>query len=163
MRHRATLLLGGNKGDMPATFHHALELLVERVGEVVASSQIYRSEAWGFDCEEEFSNQAVEVITPLEPEALLDATQSIEQELGRNRTQEFEQKSLSGARYCSRTIDIDIMFYDDEVISTPRLTVPHQLMHLREFALEPLLELEPQRVHPELGLSIKELYENLKR
>ena len=161
--HRVTLLLGGNRGDMPSALHRAVELLGERVGKVVASSQIYRSEAWGFHAEEPFSNQAVIVETTLEPTALLDATQSIEAELGRDREKEFREKSSTGERYCSRTMDIDIMFYDDEVISTERLTIPHPLMQQREFALEPMCELEPARVHPTLGLSLKEIYENLKR
>lgn len=163
MEHRTTLLLGGNQGDMTATLQRAIELLEERVGEVVATSRIYRSEAWGFACEAEFYNQAVVCSTQLEPEPLLDATQSIETELGRNRERELRLKSLSGERYCSRTMDIDIMFYDDEVISTPRLSVPHPLMQQREFALGPMCEIEPQRVHPTLGLSLKDIYENLKR
>ena len=163
MGHRITLLLGGNKGDMNTTLQRAIELLSERVGEVVATSSIYRSEAWGFSCDAEFYNQAVVLTTSLEPERLLDVTQSIEAELGRDRSREMDEKMLTKERYCSRTMDIDIMFYDDEVISTERLTIPHPLMQQREFALEPMCELEPARVHPTLGLSLKEIYENLKR
>lgn len=162
MRHRVMLLLGCNMGDKEATLRHAIELLCENTGEVVATSKIYYSQAWGFHCDAEFANQAVVLLTELEPEKLLDATQSIEAELGRDREKERLTKELSGERYCSRTMDIDIMFYDDEVISTPRLSVPHPLMQEREFALEPMCEIEPQRVHPTLGLSLKELYENLK-
>lgn len=160
--HRVTLLLGGNRGDMQATLHRAIELLQERVGAVIAASQIYRSEAWGFHAEEPFSNQAVIVKTTLEAEPLLNATQSIEAELGRDREQEKEVKQLSGERYCSRTMDIDIMFYDDEVITSPRLTVPHPLMQEREFALEPMCELEGEREHPTLHRTLNELYEELK-
>ena len=162
MEHRITLLLGGNRGDMQASLQRAIALLQERVGRIVATSKIYRTEAWGFASADMFSNQAVIVATHLAPEPLLDATQSIEEELGRDRVQESEQKSLSGERYCSRTMDIDIMFYDDVTISSPRLTVPHPLMQEREFALEPLCELESQRLHPLLGKSLKELYNELK-
>lgn len=162
MMHRVTLLLGGNRGDMQATLHRAIELLERRVGAVRATSRIYRSEAWGFHAEEPFSNQAVIVETTLEAEPLLDATQSIEADLGRDREQEGEEKATTGERYCSRTMDIDIMFYDDEVISTPRLSIPHPLMQQREFALEPMCELEGGRNHPVLGRTLNELYEELK-
>ena len=162
MEHRVTLLLGGNRGDMRASLQRAIALLQERVGRIVATSPIYLTQAWGFTSEDVFSNQAVIVATHHEPESLLDATQSIEQELGRDRVQESEQKSITGERYCSRTMDIDIMFYDDAVISLPRLTVPHPLMQEREFALAPLCELEPERLHPVLGKSIIELYNELK-
>lgn len=157
MMHRVTLLLGGNRGDMSHTLHRATELLAERVGEVVALSKIYLTEAWGFRAAELFSNQAVVVMTSLEPFALLDATQAIERELGRDRILEATVKQSSGERYCSRTMDIDIMFYDDEVLSDPRLTIPHPLMQEREFALEPLAEVEGERLHPVLGRTINEL------
>ena len=142
---------------MSHTLHRATELLAERVGEVVALSKIYLTEAWGFQSEELFANQAVVVMTSLEPLALLDATQAIERELGRDRTLEATVKQSSGERYCSRTMDIDIMFYDDEVLSDPRLTIPHPLMQEREFALEPLAEVEGERLHPVLGRTINEL------
>ena len=160
--HRVTLLLGGNRGDMSATLHRAIELLGERVGEVVAASQIYRSEAWGFHATEPFSNQAVILATTLEAEALLNATQSFEADLGRDRESELREKASTDERYCSRTMDIDIMFYDDEVISTPRLTVPHPLMQQREFALEPMCELEGERLHPMLGRTLDDLLKELR-
>ena len=125
MMHRVTLLLGCNIGDREATLRRATDLLKERVGEIVGCSKIYSTRAWGFQSEELFANQAVVLLTELEPEPLLDSTQAIEQELGRDRAKEREIKNLSGERYCSRTMDIDIMFYDDEVIATPRLTIPH--------------------------------------
>ena len=162
MMHRITLLLGGNRGDMLSTLRRAVELLGERVGKVVTQSRIYKSEAWGFRSEEVFSNQAVVLMTNLEPLALLDATQAIEQELGRDRTMEAAEKLSSGERYCSRTMDIDIMFYDDEVIRTPRLTIPHPMMQEREFALEPLAEVEGERRHPVLGRTISELLNQIR-
>ena len=163
MMHRVTLLLGCNIGDREATLRRATDLLNERAGEIVGCSKIYFTRAWGFQSEEMFANQAVVLLTELEPEPLLDATQSIEQLLGRNRAKEREIKHLSGERYCSRTMDIDIMFYDDEVIATPRLTIPHPLMQERLFALEPLCEIESERIHPVLGRTLGEIYEDLKR
>ena len=163
MRHRVMLLLGCNMGDKEAMLRHAVALLNVNAGEVVASSGIYYSQAWGFHSDAEFANQAVELVTELAPEKLLDTTQSIEAELGRDREQERLSKEASGERYCSRTMDIDIMFYDDELIATPRLTIPHPLMQEREFALKPMCELWGERVHPKLGLTLNELYEKLKR
>lgn len=163
MRHRVTLLLGCNVGDKQATLHHAITLLRERVGDIVACSKLCLTQAWGFQSEELFANQAVILTTDLAPETLLDATQAIEAELGRDREQERLSKAVSGERYCSRTMDIDIMFYDDDIISTSRLSVPHPLMQEREFALEPLCELESDRVHPVLGTTLKELYKKLKQ
>lgn len=162
MMHRVTLLLGCNIGDREATLRRATDLLKERVGEIVGRSKIYSTRAWGFQSEELFANQAVVLHTELEPEPLLDSTQSIEQELGRDRAKEREIKNLSGERYCSRTMDIDIMFYDDEVIATPRLTIPHPLMQEREFALEPMCELEGERLHPRLNKTLNELYNELR-
>ena len=81
-------------------------------------SHRYKSRAWGFDAEEEFSNQVLEVDTDLMPEQLLDALQAIERELGRDREAEQSLKQRTGARYTSRPIDIDILFYDDRVIRT---------------------------------------------
>ena len=161
--HRVTLLLGCNIGDRESTLLRANTLLAERVGEIVSSSKIYSTHAWGFQSEDMFANQAVVLLTELEPEPLLDTTQSIEQELGRDRAKEQEIKQLSGERYCSRTMDIDIMFYDDEVLATPRLTIPHPLMQEREFALEPMCEVEGERLHPTLGRTLNELYKELKQ
>lgn len=160
--HRVTLLLGCNIGDREATLRRATDLLKERVGEIVGCSKIYSTRAWGFQCEELFANQAVVLHTELEPEPLLDSTQAIELQLGRDRAKEREIKDLSGERYCSRTMDIDIMFYDDEVIATPRLTIPHPLMQEREFALEPMCEVEGERMHPQLGKTLNELYNELR-
>ena len=82
--------------------------------------------------------------------------------MGRDRESELREKASTGERYCSRTMDIDIMFYDDEVISTPRLTVPHPLMQQREFALEPMCELEGERLHPVLGRTLDDLLKELR-
>lgn len=141
---RAVLLLGGNLGGVEAVgerFDRAVELIGERIGEVSRCSTKRVSEPWGFSAEELFVNQAVEVLAELEPEQLLDATQSIEQALGRDRDAEQNFKDDSGERYASRMIDIDIILCGDLKYSSERLTIPHPLMMEREFVLEPLREL----------------------
>ena len=142
---RVALLLGGNQGDVKRTLQTAQQLVNSRVGAVLRCSHRYESEPWGFPAAERFSNQALEVSTDLTPHEVLDACQRIERELGRNRAAEAVEKASSGAVYCSRPIDIDIIFYDDEVIGDERLTVPHPLLAEREFALVPLCEIIRQR------------------
>ena len=88
--------------------------------------------------------------------------QRIERELGRNRAAEAVEKASSGAVYCSRPIDIDIIFYDDEVIGDERLTVPHPLLAEREFALVPLCEIMRQRRHPVTGATVGEMLDALR-
>ncbi len=139
--HRAIVLAGGNIGDVAERFVEAERALAERGVEVVARSQNYESRAWGFESEMLFVNVAWEVETELEAEKLLDALQEVENLLGRNRTEEQKIKAESGERYCSRTLDLDILFYDEEKIATERLKVPHPLIMEREFVITPLCEL----------------------
>ncbi len=139
--HRAIILAGGNIGNVAMRFVEAERLLAERGVEVVRRSQNYESRAWGFESEMLFVNVAWEVETALESEALLDVLQEVEAMLGRNREVEAEEKAQKGARYCSRTLDLDILFYDEEHISTERLRVPHPLIMEREFVITPLCEL----------------------
>lgn len=136
----AVILGGGNIGDVEHRLAEAERLIGERVGKVVARSSLHRSEAWGFRSQNDFLNRAFVVRTALAPEELLDATQGIERELGRDREQEYREKLLSGEPYASRRIDLDILLYGDEHISTQRLQVPHPLIMQREFALLPLCE-----------------------
>ncbi len=141
MMHRAVILAGGNIGDTASRFVEAERLLAERGVEVVARSQNHESRAWGFESEMLFTNCAWEVETELEAEALLDALQEVENLLGRNRNEEQAKKVERGERYCSRTLDLDILFYDEEHILTERLKVPHPLIMEREFVITPLCEL----------------------
>jgi 2-amino-4-hydroxy-6-hydroxymethyldihydropteridine diphosphokinase len=139
--HRAIVLAGGNIGDVAMRFKEAERLLAERGVEVVARSQNYSSRAWGFESEDCFTNSAWEAATELEAESLLDILQEVEALLGRNREAESREKEQKGARYCSRTLDLDILFYDEAHISTERLKVPHPLIMEREFVITPLCEL----------------------
>ena len=139
--HRTIILAGGNIGDVAARFVEAERLLAERGVNIVARSQNYESKAWGFESEMLFVNVAWEAETELESEQLLDALQEVEALLGRDREVEKAQKAENRARYCSRTLDLDILFYDEEHISTERLKIPHPLIMEREFVITPLCEL----------------------
>ncbi len=93
----------------------------------------------------------------MSPDELLDEVQAIEKELGRDREEERRLKEQSGAPYSSRMIDIDILFYDDLIIESPRLTIPHPLLQERDFVLAPLCELMKNKRHPVLGKTVEEL------
>ena len=159
---RVTLLLGGNQGDVKRTLQTAQQLINSRVGAVLRCSHRYESEPWGFPAAQRFSNQALEVSTDLSPLEVLDACQGIERELGRNRAAEAIEKASSGAAYSSRPIDIDIIFYGDEVIDDERLTVPHPLLAEREFALQPLAEIMRRHRHPVTGVTVGEMLDALR-
>ena len=160
---RVVFLAGGNVGDVKTRLQRAQQLLNERVGAVLRCSHRYESAPWGFDAEERFSNQAIEVSTDLTPHEVLDAIEQIENELGRNRAAEAIERARTGSRYCSRPIDIDILFYDDEVIHDERLVVPHPLIAEREFALVPLCEIMRTRRHPVTGRTMEEMLAALKQ
>ena len=136
----AYLALGTNIGNKRRNMITAAALLAERVGDVLALSGFYETEPWGFQSENRFLNAALQIETALSPLELLKATQEIEIEMGRT------QKS-NGA-YHDRIIDIDILLYDDLVLQTPELTLPHPLMHERLFVMEPLAEIAPNVIHP---------------
>ena len=159
---RVALLLGGNQGDVKRTLQTAQQLINSRVGAVLRCSHRYESEPWGFPAAQRFSNQALEVSTDLSPLEVLDACQGIERELGRNRAAEAIEKASSGAAYSSRPIDIDIIFYGDEVIDDERLTVPHPLLAEREFALQPLAEIMRRHRHSVTGVTVGEMLDALR-
>jgi len=136
----AYLALGTNIGNKRRNMITAAALLAERVGDVLALSGFYETEPWGFQSENTFLNAALQLDTSLSPLELLKATQEIEIEMGRT------QKS-NGA-YHDRIIDIDILLYEDLVLQTQELTLPHPLMHERLFVMEPLAEIAPNVIHP---------------
>jgi 2-amino-4-hydroxy-6-hydroxymethyldihydropteridine diphosphokinase len=149
--HEAYLLVGGNLNNTTEKFEQLFSLLQERVGEIVLKSSYYQSEAWGFESKYPFINIALCLQTTLSPFELLQETQLIEKELGRT------QKTTIG--YQDRTMDIDIIFYDNEIINTSNLEIPHPRMQERDFVLTPLNEICSHFLHPVLGKSVKELKE----
>ena len=139
--------LGTNIGNKKENLTRAIEALSLALGPCTAQSTFIETAPWGFDSDNAFLNCAVAFKTELPPQELLDTTERIERELGRTT------KSAGGI-YHDRTIDIDILLYGEEVMETPRLTIPHPLMHLRDFVLEPLEQIAPEVVHPTLKKSI---------
>jgi len=159
---RVVLLTGGNVGDVKERLRTAQRLVNARIGAVLRCSHCYGSAPWGFEAEQPFVNQVLVADTDLAPHEVLAEVHRIERELGRNRAAEAVERAATGQRYVSRPIDIDILFYDDEVIDSERLTVPHPLMGEREFALVPLCEIMRQRRHPVTGRTVGEMLEELR-
>ena len=149
------VLLGGNLGNVYSSFSKARLLLEKNIGRISETSSIYKSEAWGFDSDSIFLNQVVIIDTSLTVVPILKETQSIEKIIGR------KDKS-KGQDYTDRLIDIDILFYNNEIIESKTLTVPHPRLHLRNFTLNPLKEIIPDFTHPKLNKSVNWLYNNCK-
>lgn len=147
---RVYFLLGGNIGDREKLLTEAIRKMTIQVGEFIQTSSLYETEPWGFTHEQNFLNQVAVFESNLPALDILDQTQTIEKELGRVR---------KTTQYCERTIDIDILFYGDEMIENERLSVPHPRIQERLFALYPLAEIIPDYLHPKLQKSIKILKE----
>ncbi len=141
-KHTVFLLLGGNIHPRTVYLHKATELINILIGNITAMSSLYASEPWGFEAPVAFLNQVACVETVLKPVEVLKKAQDIERKLGRTQK--------SNGTYASRTLDIDLLFFDDETINLPELTVPHAQMAHRRFTLMPLAETAPQKVHPVL-------------
>ena len=144
------LSLGSNLGDRVGYLQQATSLLsaVSDI-KIVATSSFYESEPWQMNSENWFVNAIVQISTSLTPDELLKECQRIEAQLGRKR-------DLNSKNYIDRTIDIDILFYDDKIINTPNLTIPH-----RFFLMVPMLEIAQDFVHPLFQKTIETLYDEL--
>lgn len=162
MMHRVALLIGGNQGDRHALIEQATVLIQKRIGTVVAVSKVYETEPWGeFDVpQQNFFNRALLVETQMAAHDVLREALAIEKELGRERLSSGGTPETHRV-YHSRPMDIDIIFYDDAVIDTAELTIPHPRMQLRRFVLEPLAEIMPDYRHPRLDKNVRELLEEL--
>lgn len=155
--NRVALLMGGNQGDRRALMKQATELIRKRIGSVVAVSADHETMPWGtFDeaAPSLFLNRALLVETDLGAHEVLREALAIEAALGRRRP-------LNTEHYHSRPMDIDLIFWNDEVIDTPDLTIPHPRAHLRRFVLEPLADIMPGYPHPLLGKTVKELLDEI--
>lgn len=142
----AYLGLGSNQGDREGNLRKALSLL-SRDGHITALSSVYETEPWGYTAQPLFLNMACALETRLGPMDLLELAHGVEHELGRVPT----------FQYGPRTVDVDILFYGDEVMETPGLQIPHPGIPERAFALVPLAEIAPDILHPILRKSIGEL------
>jgi len=162
---RVYLGLGSNLGDRIRLLRSAIDELRRTAGiRFVDASALYEAEPWesepGRSAAEQawYLNCAVVIDTTLPPEQLLDRLQAIENALGRERP----PGTPEAQRFAPRTVDIDILLYEDRVISVPdRLQVPHLLLHERAFVLRPLADLAPELEHPTLYRTVRELLEDL--
>lgn len=154
--HIVVLIFGSNAGDRQGLMEEAMRRM-GRIGVEECCSSWYETAPWGFEAEVPFINRVVCYRTILSPEAVLRVCMEVEQELGRVRGEGSGQ--AGGTPYSSRTMDIDILFYDSEVIRQTELIIPHPRIHLRNFVLQPLYEVMPEFIHPVLGKSVAELLE----
>ena len=144
--------IGSNLGDRKANCMAAVEKLNGRNIRVTKTSSAYETRPWGLTEQPDFINMAVEAETPLSPLELLAAVKEIEQDMGREDTR----------RWGPRKIDIDILFYNDSVVNTGGLRIPHPLIRERDFVLAPLAEIAPDKMHPVLKKTVRQLREELK-
>ena len=147
-KHRAIISLGSNLGNRLELLQKALALVEAQSIKILALSSIYETPAWGFESTP-FYNACVQIETHLKPDALLKTLLQIEVKLGRTR------ESTKG--YEARPIDLDLLFYDNLVLSSDNLVLPHPSLHLRNFVLAPLVEIAPDWRHPVLDQSVSQL------
>lgn len=143
----AFLLIGGNLGNRAQHLAKARSLIHQRCGNIIKTSSMYETAAWGEVKQAAFLNQVLKIQTLLPAPVLLNCLLSAEQKMGRVR------KQKSGPR----TIDIDLLFFNDDQIEEPGLVVPHPRLHQRRFVLEPMNEIAPGLLHPVFNKTIKEL------
>jgi 2-amino-4-hydroxy-6-hydroxymethyldihydropteridine diphosphokinase len=148
--NKAYILIGGNVGDVMTSVERAIQLLNKECGNVVKVSSLYQTAPWGKTDQQNFLNQALLIETHFKAPDLMHHILQIEERLGRQRIE----------KYGPRIIDIDILLFNNAVIREAGLTIPHPSLHLRRFALVPLVEIAPDMVHPVFQSTIKELLLN---
>jgi len=143
------LLFGSNLGDRFKIIADAEVQVQRNIGGIVNSSSVYESAPWGFEHNNKFLNKVLVINTTYSPDVVLRSIQNIETQFGRVRN--FSET------YSGRTIDIDILFYDDLIMNEEDLKIPHPLLHKRRFTLKPLVEIVPNFKHPVLHKSMQQL------
>ena len=149
MEHKVFLSLGSSQGNRVAFLKNALACIEMFCGKINRVSKVYETEPWGFEMKGSFLNIAVEIQTGLSHDDMIQTILHIEKLMHRTR----EKTNV----YMSRTIDIDIIFYDDIVMKSDKLTIPHPHIHERRFVLQPLSDIAPDLVHPELNATVAEM------
>ncbi|WP_462265069.1 2-amino-4-hydroxy-6-hydroxymethyldihydropteridine diphosphokinase [Mucilaginibacter sp.] len=138
------LLLGSNLGNRQMFLNEAVRCIAADIGKVTLQSAVYETQAWGNTTTPDYLNQVIEVQSWLSPRELLQQALAIEQQLGRERHEKWE----------ARVIDIDILFYNHEIIDEPDLVIPHPHLHKRKFTLMPMAEINPDLIHPVMKKNI---------
>jgi 2-amino-4-hydroxy-6-hydroxymethyldihydropteridine diphosphokinase len=133
--------IGGNKGRRELLLSKAIVLIEQKIGRLVVQSNIYETAAWGHTKQRNFLNQVLFIHSALSPNECIKECLEIEASLGRTRHQKWE----------SRTMDIDILFYNSEIIESKDLIIPHPHLHERNFILAPFCEIAPHFIHPSFG------------
>lgn len=151
--HQVYLSIGGNLGNRKKNMNDAIELINEKIGKVEKCSSWYISEPWGFEHAKYFINAVLLVHTKLNPNSILDKCLNIEKTLLRHRRISNSDKN----NYEGRTMDIDILFFNDEIINNDKLVIPHPLISQRKFVLLPLVEIAPELLHPILQKNASQL------
>lgn len=152
MQKNIFILLGSNLGDRKAFLAQARQAIKQQCGEILTTSHLYETAPWGFESNNWFLNQLIEIEIDYTADQLLDRLLTIETRMGRTRTTEH---------YSSRIIDIDLLYFGNQVFNTTRLELPHPRLHLRKFTLMPLCEIAPEFIHPVLQKSQLELLQQL--
>ncbi len=149
--NKAVLLSGSNMGDLSRNMESALIMISQNAGVIKNTSFIYETEAWGKIDQPAYYNQVIELNTTLDANTLMQKLLQIEKMMGRERTE----------KWAPRLIDLDILYFNNEVINEPDLKIPHPHLHERRFTLVPLSEILPDMLHPVLKRSNKDLLELL--
>ena len=150
---KAYISIGSNLGNRLQNIQEAIFLLGSEVGNIIATSKVYESPSWGFDSSD-FLNACLALETHLTPMAILEKILAIEKSMGRERLQE--------EGYEARNIDIDILYFDAEIIKSDHLVIPHEKLQERKFVLLPLSDIAPQKYHPVLGKDTRNLIQECK-
>jgi len=150
MSHLAYISLGGNIGNTLEIFQNALLAIEKKLGKIIQKSSIYQTAAWGKEDQNDFLNQVILIETSFDAKKLLDSLLTIELL--------FERKRIE--RWGPRTLDLDLLSFDNQIVQAVSLTLPHPRIQERKFILVPLAELNPNWVHPMLRKSVSELLDN---
>ena len=142
------LSIGSNKGNRSVLINKAIDEIEKKIGKIISRSSMYQSKSWGFDSND-FYNLSLLIDTDIEPKSLLINLKKIEKSMGR--------EDIDGS-YSDRFIDIDILFYDNIIIDSEDLKIPHPKIEIRKFVLVPMLEIADDYVHPILNKTIRQLY-----
>ncbi|MEM7550036.1 MAG: 2-amino-4-hydroxy-6-hydroxymethyldihydropteridine diphosphokinase [Bacteroidota bacterium] len=152
MIDRIYLLMGSNLGDRFNNLKLCMEELRKEVGKITKTSSVYETAAWGITEQNPFLNLAVEIVSDLNPSEMIDHFERIERKLGRKKV----------VKWGPRIIDVDILYFNDVILKTPSIQIPHKEIQNRRFALEPMIEINPSFQHPVFNVSQIDLLKNCK-